>query len=152
MSILNLKNILQGTQTAGFFLSKDVVIHGNLDAASFGRIDGIVMGDLRSQDKLVIGESASVNGNIDAAETLVFGKVEGNITCSKKVVIANTAQVKGRINCAAIEIEEGARVEEAKVQQKKPRSKTSAPAKGEPVTAVSKVPPPAEDDTIECWF
>lgn len=123
MSILSLKNILQSAHAAGFFLSRGVVVYGNINATTSGRIDGTVIGDIVAEDKLVIGETGVINGNIDAADLIVFGTVEGDITSSKKAIIANTAHVRGKLNCPVLDIEEGAHVDEARIQQKRSRSK-----------------------------
>ena len=151
MSLLSLKNILQSAHTAGFFLSRGVIVHGNINAATAGRIDGTVMGDIVAEDKLVIGETGVVNGNIDASDLLVFGTVEGDISSSKKAVIANTARIRGKLNCPVLDIAEGAQVEEARIQHKKTRPKSIAPLKSGPVTGVQKGVP-QEEDSIESWF
>lgn len=151
MSLLSLKNILQSANTAGFFLSRGVTVYGNINAAAAGRIDGTVIGDIIAEDKLVIGETGMINGNIDASDLLVFGTVEGDISSSKKAIIASTARIRGKLNCPVLDIEEGAQVEEARIQHKRVRSKNSLPLKVEPVTGVQKGVP-QEEDSIESWF
>ena len=54
----------------------DIITQGNI------RIEGRVEGGLKSQNKIVIGDSAYVTGDIHALEAEVSGHIDGEIHCA----------------------------------------------------------------------
>lgn len=80
-------------------------------AATGGRIDGVVKGEVNVQGLLVIGKSAEVRGDVHATKLEVLGSVHGNIFCEEKAIIFNTAFVKGNVTAMVIEVKEGAMIE-----------------------------------------
>lgn len=71
-----------------------------------GRIEGKVHGLPGST--VVIGETASVHGDIEGAEVIVDGFVHGNIRASEKVTVSQTGKVIGDIACPKLELLFGA--------------------------------------------
>ncbi len=94
-----------------FLVSNDAVLHGPLQAACGGRIDGLVKGYVSVTGRLIIGNKAEIKGDVTARSVKVFGKVHGNITCDDMVMVFNTGLVKGDITARIIEVKEGAQVE-----------------------------------------
>lgn len=88
-----------------------MVLQGPLRAATGGRIDGVVKGEVNVQGLLVIGKSAEVRGDVHATKLEVLGSVHGNIFCEEKAIIFNTAFVKGNVTAMVIEVKEGAMIE-----------------------------------------
>jgi len=95
-SLLNL--IGPGTEIKG-----DLICEGDI------RIDGRVDGTVRVGQRLVIGESGIINGNIKAGNAIVAGNVNGNIQSSQTTVLHGKSSVKGDIYTSQIIIESGAR-------------------------------------------
>jgi len=56
---------------------------------------------------LNLGDSAVINGSINAGTVVVRGKVNGNITAKDKVDIKSKAEIFGDIKAAKLSIEEG---------------------------------------------
>lgn len=89
------------------FLGQGSKVVGTLNFSGPVELDGFVEGELHSQDKLVIGESAVVNAKVNGSEVLVKGTVNGDITASKRLILQRPAKITGNISSASLSIEEG---------------------------------------------
>jgi cytoskeletal protein CcmA (bactofilin family) len=58
-------------------------IEGNFFIPTATRIDGIIKGDLTGDSGIVIGHAGKVEGNICAAEVVVYGSVQGNVETNR---------------------------------------------------------------------
>ena len=54
-----------------------------------------------------LGDSATVNGNINAQSVVVRGKVNGNITAKEKIDLKTKTELFGDIRAAKLSVEEG---------------------------------------------
>ncbi len=88
-------------------ISGDVIIKGTIEAEGEVQFDGFLEGDIRAKG-LVIGEGASVKGEVVAQKVKVSGTIEGAIRAGH-VELASSAHVKGDILHSALSIENGAR-------------------------------------------
>ena len=132
-------------------ISASLRIVGNLISDGDVQIDGIIDGNVRSRT-LTIGETATINGEVEAETVRIHGSITGQIK-SKKVELGSTAKVVGDIIHSILTVESGAYLEgncrpldsARKDAEPKPAdtSKTEALAKAlsksspETVTAVS---------------
>lgn len=80
----------------------DIITQGNI------RIEGRVEGALKSKNKIVIGESAHVSGDIHALEAEVSGNIDGAIHCVGTLYLKKTAYINGDIIATKLIIENGA--------------------------------------------
>ncbi len=93
-------------RAAPSLISTDLEIAGNLSTSGEVQLDGTVAGDVNC-GKLVIGEKASITGQIEADEVMVRGRVTGRIK-ARDVRLAKTAHVNGDIWHDSLAIEAGA--------------------------------------------
>lgn len=89
-------------------ISKETFIKGDIKAQGNIRIEGKVEGTLDSQNKIVIGDSALVTGNVRAEEVEVSGRIEGEIHCSGVLFLKKTAIIDGDIYTQKLVVENGA--------------------------------------------
>lgn len=89
-------------------VSTGTEIKGNLTTTSDIRIDGTFEGNISTQGKLVLGENASVKGDIICMSADIFGKVDGNITSSDSTSFKSHSSFKGILKTAKVAIEIGA--------------------------------------------
>jgi cytoskeletal protein CcmA (bactofilin family) len=87
-------------------LSADIHVTGTLHSEGEIHIDGNVTGKIRT-DVLIIGNSASVYGEIFADSISVHGRVTGQIT-ARSVSLAKSAYVQGDIIHEKLVVEQGA--------------------------------------------
>ena len=95
------------TNTAKNILNPDVEIKGNLKFAGELTFDGKLDGEIQTDGVLNLGDSAVINGNINAQSVVVRGKINGNITAKEKVDIKAKTELFGDVRAAKLVIEEG---------------------------------------------
>lgn len=88
-------------------LTSDVEIKGNLKFSGELTFEGKLEGEIQSDGVLNLGESAIINGNINAQSVVVRGKINGNITAKEKIDIKSKTEMFGDIRAAKLAIEEG---------------------------------------------
>lgn len=103
-------------------ISKETFIKGDIKAQGNIRIEGKVEGTLYSQSKIVIGDSASVIGNVRAEDAEISGRIEGEIHCAGVLFLKNTAIIEGNIYTQKLVVENGAMFN-GKCQMGKPVAK-----------------------------
>lgn len=105
-------------------ISADVVLQGNMIANGEVQFDGTIEGDIKAST-LIIGEKASVHGEIMCDRVTIRGKVEGGIR-AKQVSLAATAQILGDIVHSSLAVENGAHFEGACRHSEDPLSEASS--------------------------
>jgi cytoskeletal protein CcmA (bactofilin family) len=88
-------------------LASDVEIKGNLKFTGELAFEGKLDGEIQTDGLLSLGDSAVINGNINAQSVVVRGKVNGNINAKEKIEIKAKAEVFGDIRATKLAIEEG---------------------------------------------
>jgi cytoskeletal protein CcmA (bactofilin family) len=84
-----------------------VSVNGDVETDGALRIDGRLEGTIHRADLIVVGEGASVVGDITAREVIVGGAVTGNIFAAQRTELQSSGIVAGDIRSAAILIHEG---------------------------------------------
>jgi cytoskeletal protein CcmA (bactofilin family) len=110
---------------AASVLSSDITITGNVHSSGDIQIEGTVEGDVRAQ-VLIVGETATVKGEVIAEEVIAHGRVIGRLR-GVKVRLSSTARVEGDIVHKAIAIESGAHFEGSVQRQDDPVGQRSSP-------------------------
>ncbi len=111
---------------AASVLSSDITITGNIKSSGDIQIEGTVDGDVRSQ-VVIVGESATIRGEVVAEEVVVHGRVVGRLR-GLKIRLSSTARVEGDIVHKTIAIENGAHFEGSVQRQDDPIGQARAPA------------------------
>lgn len=89
--------ISEGTKIKG-----DIVANGDI------RIDGELMGNISAKNKLVIGPSGKIEGQIICNTIEVSGFIKGKITANELINMKSTCQIVGDIIAGKLSIEPGA--------------------------------------------
>jgi cytoskeletal protein CcmA (bactofilin family) len=108
-------------------LSSDLTIQGNVRSSGDIQVEGNVEGDIRAQ-VLIVGESATVKGEVIAEEVVVHGRVVGRLR-GLKVRLSASARCEGDIVHKTIAIESGAHFEGSVQRQDDPIGKAKEPAR-----------------------
>lgn len=82
-----------------------MVITGTIASEGDIRIDGKLMGTVKSASKVVVGEDGLVDGDIAALQVDVTGNVKGNIIVKELLTLRGQAQVDGDIVAGKISME-----------------------------------------------
>ncbi|GHG22302.1 MULTISPECIES: bactofilin family protein [Paracoccus] len=105
-------------RNAPSILSPDLTVVGNIRTEGDIQIEGTVEGDIRAH-QLVIGETATIRGEIVGDEVVVNGRVVGRVR-GLKVRLSASARVEGDIIHKTIAIESGAHFEGSVQRQEDP--------------------------------
>jgi cytoskeletal protein CcmA (bactofilin family) len=120
-------------------LSSDVEIKGNIKFAGELTFEGKLDGEIQTDGTLLLGDSAVINGNINAQSVVVRGKVNGNINAKEKIEIKTKAELFGDIRASKLTVEEGVTfVGKTEVNPNKV-SPTAPPPRAEPGKAAEPV-------------
>ena len=82
-------------------------IVGRLNFEGAAEIGGEVEGEIVSEGRLTISETAKIKARIQGTEIIVKGTIEGDVIATKKLALLRPARVSGNISSATISIEEG---------------------------------------------
>jgi cytoskeletal protein CcmA (bactofilin family) len=107
MSIFGRRDTSPIPSTNFSVLDSHITVSGDLETDGALRIDGRLEGTIHRADLIVVGEGASIVGDINAREVIVGGSVTGNIFASQRTELQSTGIVAGDIRSAAILIHEG---------------------------------------------
>src|SRR5919109_867010 len=84
-----------------------ISVSGDLETDGALRIDGRLEGSIHRADLIVVGQGASVVGDVTAREVIVGGAVTGNIFAAQRTELQSNGIVAGDIRSAAILVQEG---------------------------------------------
>jgi cytoskeletal protein CcmA (bactofilin family) len=120
-------------------LASDLLFEGNVSGPGDLHVDGTVKGDVKVQ-RLTVGETGNVEGNVLADYVEVRGRVVGAVT-GKQVKLVSTAYVDGDISHEQLSIDVGAYFQGRCLQGRK----DGMPAPASHAQAYAPQPAPAVD-------
>ena len=89
-------------------IGKGTTLQGDLETYGNIRIEGKIVGNVKTKSKLIIGHSSQIDGNIIAQNADIEGHVIGNIDVSEVLTLKSTALINGDITTNKLIIESGA--------------------------------------------
>lgn len=95
-------------QEVGTIVGSSVHLTGSIKDSSDIVIFGSVDGEVSSEQKIVIEESARVKGPITGREIMISGVVSGTVVAKERLEISPTGSVKGNIDTKDLLIHSGA--------------------------------------------
>ena len=90
------------------FLGGETSFDGKLSYSGAVRLDGRFKGEIHSEDLLIVGETAKIEGSIHVGAALIQGEVVGNISAKEKVELHHPGRVIGDITTPTLVIDDGA--------------------------------------------
>jgi len=79
------------------YLGQDLQLEGRLSTTESLRIDCTYLGNVSSENMIIIGSLGKIKGNIEAPVIRVDGWVEGNLKATKLVELMKYARINGNI-------------------------------------------------------
>ena len=89
------------------FIDQGVSLEGTLQITGTFRIDGAVKGNIISEQTLVLGEGAKVEGQIEGNRVVISGRFDGVIFAKGRVEIQPKGVVTGEVHSPCLVIEPG---------------------------------------------
>ena len=87
-------------------ISSDLVVTGNLVSGGEVQVDGTIEGDIHAAS-LVIGDQATITGEVMAEEVIVRGRIIGTLR-GLRIILAANCHVEGDIMHESLAVEPGA--------------------------------------------
>lgn len=89
-------------------IGKGTTLEGNIETFGNIRIEGKIIGHVKSKSKIALGHSSYIDGNIIAQNADIEGEVKGRVETSDLLVLKSTAVVHGDIITNKLIVESGA--------------------------------------------
>lgn len=84
------------------------IIKGDIISKADFRLDGELIGNFRSQEKIVIGPTGSVIGDIECKNADIEGKFIGKIKVLELLNVKGIAVIQGEVTVGKLSVEPGA--------------------------------------------
>ena len=88
-------------------ISEGTFFKGTMISPHDIRVDGDFEGDITSEGKVVIGESATFLGNIVCSDLDFWGKVKGDVVVKNTLSLHNGCQINGNLKTRKLYVEMG---------------------------------------------
>lgn len=96
-------------------IAEGSLIDGHVHFSDGLRVDGSVNGDIKAAETrasiLVISESASVNGTVNADHIIINGQIKGPVHARVLLELQPKARIEGDVHYAALEMHQGALID-----------------------------------------
>ncbi len=102
------KNSTEAQATVINIIGNGTEIKGDITANGDVRIDGRLLGNINTQNKLIIGETGYVEGEINAKIADISGKIKGKLNAKEITYLRQTSNFDGELTTSKLVIEEGA--------------------------------------------
>jgi cytoskeletal protein CcmA (bactofilin family) len=108
------------------FLGNGTFVEGTIKTESSVRVDGIIKGKLVCKNTLTVGVNGQIEGEIEAKNAIIGGKINGKIKVAEKLVLESKSALMGEIKASKLIIDEGAIFEGTSKMGKKDEINLSA--------------------------
>lgn len=82
-------------------------LEGSVVSDNDFRIDGIFVGNLKCQARVIIGPSGEFKGEIECQNAIVEGKFQGNLTTREVLEVREGAIIEGDVNTHKLVVQSG---------------------------------------------
>ncbi len=89
-------------------IGNGTTIKGDIESNGDIRIDGHLIGSLKSNGKVVIGATGVMEGDLNCKQAEISGAVKGNIVTEELTALKSTSKVEVDLNTKQLLIEVGA--------------------------------------------
>ena len=104
-------NMKDDNKELNTIIGKGSVINGKVSIQNSIRIEGKIIGEVYSSGTVTIGAKGEVEGNIEAINSIIGGKVKGSVIASDRIVLESNSILIGDLKAVKLTIDEGAMFE-----------------------------------------
>lgn len=102
------KRVAEEISNSSNTIGKGTFLEGNIETYGNIRVEGKVVGNVKSKSKVALGNSSHVQGNIIAQNADIEGEVRGKLEVSELLVLKATSIINGDIVTGKLVVEPGA--------------------------------------------
>lgn len=88
-----------------------MVVDGDCSSDGTIRVEGRVEGNVRAKKAVVVSEDGVVVGDIETQDAVVAGRVRGSILAKSRLELKASCRVEGDIGSRRVKLEEGGQVD-----------------------------------------
>jgi len=114
---------------------------GDCDADGAIRVEGTVQGNIRAGKAVVVGRDGVVDGDIFTQDAVIAGSVKGVLRAESRLEVQASSRIEGEIIAARMQLEEGAIVNGTVQMGKDADFTIRTPAKGSDSDPDADTPP-----------
>jgi len=89
-------------------IGKGTILEGNIETFGNIRVEGKLIGNVKTKSKAAFGPSAQVEGNVLAQNAEIEGHVSGTVEISDVLILKSTSVIDGDIVTNKLIVESGA--------------------------------------------
>ena len=90
------------------FLGGGTVVEGTIKTDNSVRVDGKLKGKLICKNTLTVGLNGEIDGEVQAKNAIVGGKIKGKVSIVEKLVLESKSVLIGELKASKLIIDEGA--------------------------------------------
>jgi cytoskeletal protein CcmA (bactofilin family) len=120
------ENGAESSSTELNFLGGGTVVEGTIRSNNSVRVDGKIKGKLICKNTLTIGVNGEIEGDIEAKNAIIGGKIKGKIKVAEKLVLEAKSILIGDLKASKLLIDEGAVFEGTSDMGKKEQTEVEA--------------------------
>lgn len=103
------KKVAEEISNSSNIIGKGTSVQGDIETFGNLRVEGQVIGNVKTKSKVALGQSCKVEGNILAQNAEVAGEVSGRVEVTELLLLKATAVVHGDIITNKLIVESGAK-------------------------------------------
>ncbi|MFW6018989.1 MAG: bactofilin family protein [Bacteroidales bacterium] len=89
-------------------LDSGTVIRGDLESTGRLRIDGKIIGSINSKEKVILGQTGYIEGEVHCKNAEISGKMKGKVVVEELLSMQSSARIDGEVFTKKLAIESGA--------------------------------------------
>jgi cytoskeletal protein CcmA (bactofilin family) len=145
------------SETPRTVIAEDIEITGSIKSAKNIQFDGKLNGDMVCNGAAIIGQGASIKGNVTVDSVTVLGQINGNLIAKDRIELKSAARVNGDIKAKRLTVEDGVTFigkSEVSPGASQPISQAPAPTPEQKPVEAEKAPAaqPAKEDAKASGF
>jgi cytoskeletal protein CcmA (bactofilin family) len=86
-------------------ISAGTELKGDISSSGDLRIDGTVIGNVKTSAKVIVGNTGVVEGDVSGGQADVTGKVNGNIRATELLQLRGECMVSGNLYAGKLQVE-----------------------------------------------
>jgi len=94
-----------GLNGGATLISAGTTLKGDINSSNDLRIDGTIVGNIRTTSKIIIGNSGVIEGDIECNQADITGKVNGNIKVKDLLQLKGECNITGNVQAGKLQVE-----------------------------------------------
>jgi len=91
-------------------IAEGTIIEGDVQIPGDLRLDGVIIGNVTSEAKVIVSEKAKIKGNVETQSSGIKGEFEGELRVRETLHIHSGATIKGTFHTQRLIVENGAQL------------------------------------------